>query len=50
MDEPCRICGGPLCFLGTLGRRDWFRCQACGLDQSRAAEETGEWATLEDDE
>lgn len=36
----CRVCEGPLAFLGTLGTRDHYRCQSCGLDSSRPAEET----------
>lgn len=36
----CRVCNGPLVFLGTLGVRDHFRCRDCGLDCSRPAEET----------
>lgn len=31
----CPGCGGEGSFLGGLGRLEWFRCRACGLDFSR---------------
>lgn len=30
----CRVCGGALMFLGSLGRRDHYRCRYCGADRS----------------
>lgn len=36
----CDVCGGPLMFLGKLGRRLHFRCRDCGL----------EWSVVEDDQ
>lgn len=30
----CAQCGGHLSPLGTLGRLHWFRCSACGAEQS----------------
>lgn len=32
--DGCLACGGELTLLGSLGRLTWFRCRACGLDQS----------------
>jgi hypothetical protein len=29
----CSQCGGPVCYLGTLGDLDWFRCRNCGADE-----------------
>lgn len=29
----CVLCGGPVVFLGQLGRIDWFRCRNCGAEQ-----------------
>jgi hypothetical protein len=31
----CSACGGPVEFLGQLGRREHFRCQDCGQEASR---------------
>ena len=31
----CRLCGGRLFLLGNLGALKWFRCEACGMDQSK---------------
>lgn len=28
----CPMCGGWGNFIGSLGRTDWFRCRACGMD------------------
>jgi len=35
-DEPvfCSACEGQLFPLGSLGKRDWYRCRQCGLDSS----------------
>ena len=33
-DGGCVLCGGNLNYLGTLGRRAWFRCRNCGMDSS----------------
>jgi hypothetical protein len=35
----CKVCGGPLMFLGKLGKRLWFRCRNCGLEFSVEEEE-----------
>lgn len=32
--DSCTLCDGPIAYLGQLGRRTWFRCIACGLEQS----------------
>lgn len=37
----CSACGGALQSLGVLGRVAWFRCRACGLEQSREVSELG---------
>ena len=29
----CKACGGPLTFLGALGRLLWGRCRLCGMTQ-----------------
>jgi hypothetical protein len=38
-DQPevvdCPACGGDSYPLGTLGRREHFRCRDCGMDSSR---------------
>lgn len=36
LDAPlsCPLCTGDLIPMGSLGTRAWFRCRACGLDQS----------------
>jgi DNA-directed RNA polymerase subunit RPC12/RpoP len=34
----CPVCGGPSYELGTLGNREHFRCQNCGMDFSRIKE------------
>lgn len=31
----CKICGGPLMELGSLGRRKHYRCRNCGIDFSK---------------
>jgi hypothetical protein len=31
-DERCIPCGGPLVYLGRLGRFHYYRCRDCGLD------------------
>ena len=31
----CPTCGGLGGLLGGLGKRFWFRCEACGMDFSR---------------
>ncbi len=31
----CEACNGELILLGSLGKREWFRCRDCGVDQSR---------------
>jgi hypothetical protein len=34
-DEPVNcLCGGLMFPLGSLGRLDWYRCRACGIDSS----------------
>ena len=35
MDKACVMCGGDLEFMGSLGRRDWYSCQHCGMEQHR---------------
>lgn len=36
MDAPaCAVCNGDTETLGTLGRREYFKCRACGMVQSR---------------
>lgn len=30
----CSQCDGELCYLGTLGNRDHFRCRQCGWEES----------------
>ena len=32
--KECSVCGGPVVYLGTLGRRIQMRCRDCGLDCS----------------
>lgn len=32
--DSCTLCNGPLAYLGQLGRRTWYRCIACGMEQS----------------
>jgi hypothetical protein len=32
--DNCPICSGEMVYIGTLGRRDNFRCRHCGLDHS----------------
>jgi phosphohistidine swiveling domain-containing protein len=34
----CPMCGGFGTYLGSLGRREHYRCQNCGMDFSRVAE------------
>jgi len=31
----CKLCGGPLLFLGKLGTMKWFRCRNCGMEFCR---------------
>lgn len=31
----CVVCHGDLVFIGGLGNLKWFRCRACGMEQSR---------------
>jgi hypothetical protein len=31
----CVVCHGDLVFMGQLGNLKWFRCRACGMQQSR---------------
>lgn len=41
-DEPtltCTGCGGELTYLGPMGNLVYFRCRACGLEQSKPASE-----------
>ncbi len=34
-DRPtCNVCNGDLVLLGNLSYRYYFRCRACGMDQS----------------
>lgn len=33
----CKLCGGQLALLGTLGRLLWVRCTGCGMEFSRTA-------------
>jgi hypothetical protein len=35
----CAYCGGLAVFIGTLGRLDWYRCKACGMEAPRAVGE-----------
>ncbi|GEM_PF-3342904 len=36
--EPiCMVCAGPLVSMGRLGRKEWFRCRNCGMEQYREA-------------
>lgn len=28
----CPVCGGPLVYMGTLGRKKWYRCRNCGME------------------
>jgi len=37
----CVVCHGDLVFLGGLGNLEWFRCRACGMEQSRKAKARG---------
>ena len=30
----CKLCGGILHYLGTLGKLDWFICRSCGMESS----------------
>ena len=30
----CSVCNGPLCYLGTLGNVDHWRCRYCGSQES----------------
>jgi tRNA(Ile2) C34 agmatinyltransferase TiaS len=30
----CSECGGEMQSLGTLGSKHWFRCRACGSEES----------------
>ncbi len=30
--DNCKVCGGPLTFLGSLGKLGWFRCRDCGME------------------
>ena len=30
----CSVCGGELQLLGSLGSKTWYRCRACGVDQT----------------
>ena len=50
--DTCSICGGPLMYLGCLGRWDWFRCQSCGMEINKWADayEDGNWMFVEDDD
>lgn len=32
-DPVCSMCGGQVALLGTLGRKTWGRCIACGMTQ-----------------
>ena len=34
----CPLCGGPAASMGTLGRREHFRCRDCGAEFSQVAE------------
>ena len=31
-EHACSLCGGPLFYLGPMGRLDWYRCRQCGAD------------------
>ena len=35
----CQVCDTPTVFVGTLGRLEWWRCPACGLDQHTPADD-----------
>lgn len=41
----CKICDGMLKWLGCLGNLVWLRCEDCGMDQSKAAEDMAEMLT-----
>lgn len=34
----CITCGGELVPMGSLGKKQWYRCRNCGMDQSREVE------------
>lgn len=38
MSAFCGLCGGILKLLGILGRKEWVRCESCGIDYSREIE------------
>jgi uncharacterized protein (DUF983 family) len=33
-EDLCPMCGGNLIFLGNLGYKSWYRCEACGMTSS----------------
>ena len=33
----CPTCGGPLEYMGTLGKKEWYRCRNCGMEFYREA-------------
>jgi hypothetical protein len=34
----CDMCGGPLIFLGCLGKLDWYQCRNCGHECAEKGE------------
>lgn len=40
-DDPpaCPFCDSASSYLGTLGRRTWWRCPGCGLDHDTPADD-----------
>ena len=36
----CACCKGLVYSMGILGKKEWGRCRACGMDQHRKVEET----------
>jgi len=43
----CGVCDGELQFLGQMGQKIWFRCRACGMDQSDDADN---WVIVRDED
>jgi hypothetical protein len=38
MSAFCKFCGGAFVLLGIMGRREYVKCQSCGLIESRKVE------------
>jgi len=32
--KSCKLCGGILQYLATVGKLDWFICRSCGMEYS----------------